>query len=114
MTLGLGVHPKILKIYLGVPPKIFKTVGVSPGAAKGSRRIRPAPLHGAGKSPLRHQATLPLVSKFWGEPLRKFSKFLGVPHTPNHKDAILLGEIALRRFLYFFGGRGIWLLSYIV
>ena len=48
MTLGLGVHPKILKIFLGVPPQILKKVGVLPGAAKGfclRREAAPAIRH---------------------------------------------------------------------
>ena len=35
MTLGLGVHPKILKLFLGVPAKMLNKVGVLSAAAKG-------------------------------------------------------------------------------
>ena len=59
---GVRGTPKILKIFLGVSPKILKKVGVLSGAAKGFC--------------LRREAA---VVKFWGEPLRKFSKFWGYP-----------------------------------
>ena len=40
---------------------------------------RPEPLLGAAGSASRRQAKPPLFSKFWAEPLRKFSKFWGYP-----------------------------------
>ena len=78
--LGVRGTPKILKIFLGVSPKILKKVGVLPAAAKvlpaAAKRLRP---RGALK-PSRRQAKLPLFSKFWTKPLRKFSKFWGTPN----------------------------------
>ena len=53
---GVRDTPKILEIFLGVPPKILKKVVVLPGAAKGFCLRR---------EPLRHQAKPPLFSKVW-------------------------------------------------
>ena len=49
------------------------------GTPKMFAKSRPAPLRGAGNSPLRNQATPPLFSKIGGELLSKFSKFWRYP-----------------------------------
>ena len=86
MTLGIRGTPKILIIFLGVPAKFLKKVGVLPGAAKGSRRLagaasrrRQNPFAAPGKTPT-------FFKNLAGTP-KKIIKILGVPLTPKSKNA---------------------------
>ena len=80
--------PKIVKNFFGVSPTNLKKVVVLPGAAKGfclRQEAAPGgrcfavprlpPFSGGVNTPKWRHAKSPLFSKFWAEPLRKFSKF---------------------------------------
>ena len=101
---GVRGTPKILKNFLGVPPKILKNCGFClaprrglPAAEVGcgaKRHSRPEPR----AKPLRgDQVKPPLFSKFSSETLRKISNFGENPNPPtpkSYKNPSVLGRIA--------------------